>query len=339
MTFYDSIGPLDNQERENKIVRKALTALPEPFLSGLKLKADISLYRYDEKTDTATELIFNTIDENDVVWVVSDIDGWWTLPEPELPDLPRGWGDGSYDAIGRWVNRILTLNGSFLPQVPEDAPTARTKLIDALSVMVKSKSAGYLIVNEPNPSGGFTRRSAKVRLSGTPLITSVNARGRHDFSIGLKAVDPIKYEFVAGDPDGYQIEPISVGAGGGAASVAISNTGNTPVPIIIELSAGFTVSNPEPLSAPRITNATNEQFIDIIKSTPANTRLEIDTYNREVLLVTYDEGVVDNVENGRSNLPIIVDWIYLEPGVNTITLERFPANSTCNIYYKSGWIG
>lgn len=336
-TFYDSVPASANQAEENKIVRKALTNLPEPFLSGLKLNADISLYRYDEKANppTATELIFNTIDENDVVWIATDIDGWWTLPEPEVPDLPRGWGDGSYDAIGRWANRILTLDGSFLPQKPEDAPAARNKLMDALSVMVKTKTAGYLIVNEPDGSGGYTRISAKVRLSGAPSIVSVNARGRHDFSIGLKAVDPVKYEFVAGDPDGYRVMPIT--PVNGIASVPIFNYGNTAVPIIIELSAGFQVTNSSIGSCPRIENFPNK--IDIIRGTDSNVRLEIDTYNREALEVTYDGADVDLVENGRSSLPVIVDWIYLEPGPNTITLARFPANSSCNIYYKSGWIG
>jgi hypothetical protein len=430
-TFYDSVGPTDNQAKENKLVRKALTRLPEPFLSGLKLNQDISLYRYDEKTDTATELILNTIDDNDVVWIASDIEGWWTLPEPEVPDLPRGWGDGSYDAIGRWTNRIMTLVGSFLPQRPEDAPAARDKLLDALSVMVKTKSSGYLIVTDfdqpiqiydaqeqadprtvvfttPNVSGiapgdyvrvsgikydteiqpnaannfnstasGFlvtavepggigvapsvtidrgeklgnytggafpgggtikkivVRISAKVRLSGAPQITSVNARGRHDFSIGLRAVDPVKYEFVSGDPDGYRVIPVT--PINGSASVSVFNYGNTAVPIIIELSSGFEVANSNIGSCPRIENF--PQVIDIIKGTDPDVRLEIDTYNREVLKVTYDGEDVELVENGRASIPVIVDWIYLEPENNTLTFARFPAGSSCNIYYKSGWIG
>jgi len=35
-----------------------------------------------------------------------------------------------------------------------------------------------------------------VRLSGPPNIETVTARGRTEFSIGLRAADPIKYEFL-----------------------------------------------------------------------------------------------------------------------------------------------
>ena len=174
MASYDSVEPTTNQERENKLVNRSLTSLPEPFISGLKLDADIALYR----TSDQSELTLNTIDENNAIWVVSDIDGWWNVPQLELPDLPRGWGDGSYDGIGRWTNRLLTLTGSFLVQDPDDAPAARDKLIEYLSPLVKTDGAGYLIVDE-----GGRRLATKVRLSGPPSIISVNARGRHDFTI------------------------------------------------------------------------------------------------------------------------------------------------------------
>lgn len=358
--FYDSVESTKNQAKENKLVRTALTKYPEPYLSGLKLNADIEI----------NGLTLNTIDANNVVWVVSDIEGWWTLPENELPDLPRGWGDGSYDAIGRWANRILTLNGSFMPQSPEDAPAARNALIEAISLV---KTGGWLIVNEEkyidpsnlsfpsNPSDGDSykptgssvfwiynsstetwipnAKAAYVRLSGVPQIASVNARGRHDFSIGLKAVDPIKYEFVDGHPDGYNSVTITPTAGQGSAT--IENIGNVPVPIVIELSKGFTVVDPED-EPPTITNDANDQSITIIAGTSSTNKLEIDTYNREVLEVQYDTVTpteVVNVSNGRAKVSVLIDWIYLQPGNNQINLTDFPNGSTCTILYRSGWIG
>lgn len=326
MTPYYEPTNLDatSQGEENKLVRTALTKYPEPYLSGLKLNADIEI----------NGLTLNTIDANNVVWVVSDIDGWWTLPENELPDLPRGWGDGSYDAIGRWANRILTLNGSFMPQSPEDAPAARNALIEAVSLI---KTGGWLIVYEDGTDQNG--RAAYVRLSGVPQIASVNARGRHDFSIGLKAVDPIKYEFVDGHPDGYNAVTITPTAGQGSAT--IENIGNVPVPIVIELSKGFTVSDPEN-APPTITNDANDQSITIIAGTSSTNKLEIDTYNREVLEVQYDTvdpNKVVNVSNGRAKVSVLIDWIYLQPGENEITLTDFPSGSTCTILYRSGWIG
>lgn len=273
-----------------------------------------------------------------VVWVVTDIDGWWNLPDSELPDLPRGWGDGSYDAIGRWANRIITLDGTFMPQGPEDASLARNALMEFLSPMVKTTTAIYLIVDEEdldNP-GEVIRKSAKVRLSGTPSITSTNARGRHDFSIGLKAVDPIKYEFVDGDPDGYESTLITVGVSG-AGQGAITNRGNIAVPILLEFSDGLDGSG-----IPTIENTENKDKIELVGGTDANVKLEIDTYNREALEVTYDAvdtELVTNVANGRSNLSVLVKWIYLEPGENVITLTGFQEGETCTIYHRSGWIG
>jgi hypothetical protein len=318
--FYDSpinLNPQDQSE-ENKLVNIALTKLPIPHISGLKLKADIRL----------GDLVLNTIDpETGVVWVCTDINGWWTLPDPELPDLPRGWGDGSYDAKGRWASRLLTLNGSFLTQDPSQVEAARAKLLEAVSLVYRGD---WLVVNEtPVKKGTF------VRLSGRPEINTVSARGRTDFSIGLKAPDPIKYEYIEENEDGYRVEVITPVSG--SAELSIVNEGNISVPIIIELSDGFTVS--DPLASPSITNATTDQEITIIEGTPSTSRLEIDTYNREVLEVTYVSNQVINVANGRAKVSTLIDWIYLEPGENEIALADFPTGSTCTIYYRSGWIG
>ena len=292
----------------------------------MKLEGGIQLWN----PATETGLVLNTIDSNDVAWVVTDIEGWWTLPDPELPDLPRGWGDGSYDAIGRWANRLITLTGSFLPQRPEDAPTARDTLMGYLAPMVKTATAGYLIVTED----GTTKKAAKVRLSGAPSVMSVNARGRHNFTINFKAVDPIKYEFVDGDPDGYVSNTISTSSGSGSAT--LTNSGNTAVPVIIELSANFSI--PDANNPPTITNTTRDEVITIIEGTDSTNKLEIDTYNREVLDVEYSGSTVVSVENGRSKTSVLIDWIYLNPGSNTVTLADFPSGGTATIYYRSGWI-
>jgi hypothetical protein len=341
--FYDSLGTADEQSKENKIVNTALTALPIPYISGLKLNADIEIngltlntiempnpyYVGDTLTTDVTRRVNNFTEA--VVWVVSDIDGWWNLPEPELPDLPRGWGDGSYDAIGRWSNRIMTLSGSFIPQEPGDAPKARNILMNALSPLVKTQGAGYLTAKED----GTLKKGAKVRLSGAPMISSVNARGRHDFSIGLKAVDPVKYEFTDGDPDGYKTQEISSSTSWEA---TITNDGNTAVPIIVEISGVASVSDPD--NPPQITNESGDQTISLVAGVASGHKLEVDTYNREVLDVTYSGGVVSSVANGRSKVTVLTDWIYLNPGANRLYVSNYGdiSSSTWTIYYRSGWI-
>lgn len=307
-----------SQDDENRLVNKALTKYPVPHLSGLKLEADIRL----------ENLVLNTIDENGVVWICTDIDGWWGFPEPQLPDLIRGWGDGSYDARGRWNSRIITLNGTFLTQDPSQVPAARAKLIEAANLVYKG---GLLVVNE-DPA-----KSAFVRLSGTPNVVTTTARGRTEFSIGLRAADPIKYEYVevSINGDGYNTQVFTPSSG--TASATLTNLGNIEVPILIELSQGFTVSNPS--TPPKIRNNKTDQEMSIIGSTVSTNRLEIDTYNREVLDVRYDSGEVVEVSSGRSKISTLSDWIYLEPGDNTIIISNFPAGSSCTIYYRSGWIG
>ena len=176
----------NSQDNENAIVRRALTPVPEPHLTGMKLKADVSL----------GDLVLNTIDSNGVVWVCTDIDGWWGHPDPDIPDVTRGWRDGSYDARGRWQARQLTLNGSFLPHDPSLLPAARDTLIRATSLVY----TGAWLKTQENPT-----RASYVRLSGKPNIATVNARGRTDFSIGLRAADPIKYSWNESDPDGYDL--------------------------------------------------------------------------------------------------------------------------------------
>jgi len=428
MASYDAIQPGVNQTERNRILNRALTRQPDAYLSKIKLYGDIALY----DTANTSELTLNTIDANEVIWVVTDIEGWWNLPEPEMPDLPRGWGDGGYDAVGRYTSRIMTLTGSFLTQSPEDAPVARQTLLQALNPMTKNQGGAYLITTEfetsiavvdaqeqanaqfvtyttnadledgpliavgdriviegiapsdfnkagsgylvtavsdntvtvdrdtdgdytgdPYEIGGLVKKitkrlASKVRLSGTPIINNTNARGRHDFSIGLKAVDPIKYEFVAGDPDGYDVantspsSAASVGSGFDG-SMTITNSGDVAVPIIIEID-GLT-SIPDTTNRPTISkaNLTNPQSITInaTGSVSANHKLEIDTYNREVLDVEYPGGgsTPGETVNGRSKISVLSDWIYLDPGENDIELTNFPSGSTITVYYRSGWIG
>jgi hypothetical protein len=186
-------------------------------------------------------------------------------------------------------------------------------------------------------SGGTVRKklrkAAKVRLSGVPGVVSTNPRGRHDFSVGLKAVDPIKYEFVDGDPDGYVTATINTGS---SWEVTVVNKGNTAVPIIIEISGVTSIADPS--NPPQITNDANSQTISLVGGVASGHKLEIDTYNREALDVTYVGGVATTVVNGRSKLPVIVDWIYLEPGSNRLYVDNPPAGSEWVIYYRSGWI-
>lgn len=385
MSVFDGIGlNAQTQGTENRLVNRALSKLPEPYISGLKLKADISL----------GNLILNTIDSSGVVWVCTDIQGWWQQPDPEFPEFTRGWGDGSYDARGRWAARDMVLTGSFFPQDPAQVAAARDALVAATnlvylgnwlvvretkSVNITAASAElntitapahglsvnspvvyqsigapiggliperiYYVRTAPNANtvtlstavGGTTLdiadffkeasthsfsvpnpKTSYVRISGRPEINTVSARGRTDFSIGLRAADPIKYELVGSNAEDGNVVTITT-------SGTIVNKGNVRVPVLIRVSGAAT-------SNAKITNTTTtpHREINFVQAKSTGSILEIDTYNREVLLDT-----AGTVTNGRQFIETLADWIFLEPGPNTFTAS----GATFQVEYRSGWIG
>lgn len=221
------------QEQENKFVNDALRPMPNPYITGMELNADVIL----------NGLVLNTVDENNVVWVCTGIEGWWTMPDVDMQDIPRGLGDGSYDVNGRYAYRNITLTGSILPPSPSLVPASRDKLVRAIDLVRRN---GWLLTDEKPVRG------SKVRLNGIPSIEVVNARGRIDFNISLKAVDPIKYEWVVGEPEGYQFNTVDLGN-----TVNLVNNGNTNVTAYLTvngfLNGGTTIRN----------NTTNQE-IEII---------------------------------------------------------------------------
>ena len=237
--YFDDI----TQATENKYVNLGLTPLPFPKITGLKLNADVSI----------GGLILNTVDENGVVWICTDIEGWWVHPEPEVRDIPRGWGDGSYDVRGRYQARQITLNGVFLVPDPSYVAQARAKLIKETDLVY----VGDWLRTDESPT-----KASYVRLSGRPEITTVNSRGRTEFSIGLRAADPLKYEWYEGNELGYRSVTV-LGANSGVVGQdgigQVNNTGNAYAPVILEVTGPVT-------GTATIQNNTTNEAITIIGS-------------------------------------------------------------------------
>ncbi len=200
------------QSEENTFVNRSLTKVPYPNITGMELNGDISL----------GSLIFNTVDEDGVVWVCTNITGWWEQPNSEMPDITRGTDDGSYQVNGRYTARYLTLEGVFLPQDKSQIAQARDKLTAASNLVRRGE---WLRANE-----GPTRASF-VRLSGQPTMLTVNSRGRTEFSIGLVAPDPVKYQWNDNDPENGFFE-VSTDEG---VPLVINNIGTADVKCILIL--------------------------------------------------------------------------------------------------------
>jgi hypothetical protein len=225
-----------NQGQKNKLVDTSLTNVYIDHLKGMKLKADIRL----------GDFVFNRIDEYGVVWVVTNVQGWNNLPEVQMQNFDRGWGDGSFVSYGRYGAREITIEGSFLVQdVDTQLEKARERLIKAINLV---KADNWLIMNEATPKG------VRVRLSTAPDITTTNPRGRTDFSFTLIASDPIKYKWDDARDDGYKLVSINNSP---TAYSTIRNEGNTPVPVIFEIIGPTT----GPVS---IFNKTSEDLLGVV---------------------------------------------------------------------------
>lgn len=202
-----------SQAQETEIVNRALSQYRDlNYITGLQLNADVAI----------GDLVFNTIDEDDIVWICTDIDGWWTTASPELPDIPRGFEDGSYDVSGRYSARNLNLTGIFIPQNPTQVGVARDKLLEAINLV--RKGAWLRTSEEPT-------RASFVRLSGQPQIQTTNSRGRTEFSIGLRAGDPIKYKWDDTKADGITVQSIDLATVSPDEfdTITINNEGTAPV--------------------------------------------------------------------------------------------------------------
>lgn len=295
--YFDDI----TQATENKYVNLGLTPLPFPKITGLKLNADVSI----------GGLILNTVDEDGVVWICTDIEGWWVHPEPEVRDIPRGWGDGSYDVRGRYQARQITLNGVFLVPDPSYVAQARAKLI---------KETDLVYVGDWLRTSESPVKASYVRLSGRPEIKTINSRGRTEFSIGLRAPDPLKYEWYEGHELGYRSVTI-LGANSGVSGQdgigQVNNTGNAYAPVVLEVTG--------PVTGPAtIQNNTTGEAITIIGS-----------LRGFLTLTVSNKALTDNVATLTTSAPhglLAGDEIYVS-GVDstfngTFTVLSVPTTST-----------
>jgi hypothetical protein len=315
---------LYNQAQENAYIDRGLIPLPYPNLTGMKLQADIVLGNF----------VFNTIDEYGVVWVVTDLEGWWTPPAADMPDISRGYGDGSYDFQGRYLARDLTLEGVFITGDPELVEAARDRLIAAVNLVYQ----GTWLVTGVGP-----KRASFVRSSGDFEIETVTARGRTEFSIGLRAADPIKYEWNESEPDGYTVVEIPAKniISGESGIQTITNVGNYDVPVYLEVVGPVT-------SPATIFNRTREELILVVSGIRG--RLGSVIENKELTLVesnlkdvaTLTTRTAHNFQAGDEIIIEGVDstfdgtfFISSIPSSTTFTYEIENVSSTFNIIQKS----
>lgn len=295
------------QAQETNIVNTSLTALPTPVFTGLKLNQDIILNNFT----------FNTVDDYGVLWVITNIKGWWNPPAPEMPDIKRGWDDGIYDVKGRFNARDLTLEGSILVPSPSMMPDARRRLVKAITLV---RTGAWLKTNESPTKASY------VRLSGEPQFETVNARGRVDFSIGLRSADPIKYSWNSADPDGYTTVAIP------AKSTSPSRTGLATATNVGDYEVSCYISVLGPLTGPaNIVNTTTNEAITIVGSLRGLTTKTVNTKAISNSLATIGtttaHGLVIGDSVTISGMGYPYDGVQIIDGVPTTTSFQFVISS------------
>lgn len=135
------------------------------------------------------DLPLNYIDDNGCKWMVEDVDGWWELPAPEIPDDSRPYSDdGDYYVSGRYAVRVITIKGRIIPPATANRQVV-TDARDRLNSTLNSvrKTLVFKVMEPRHP------KQANVQINSIPTM-SINDMDNHvEFNIQFKASDPRKY--------------------------------------------------------------------------------------------------------------------------------------------------
>jgi len=141
-------------------------------------------------------LLLNHRDRNGTIWLCTGIEGWWTLPPSELPDVPKPYWDGSMLTTGRYLVRTITVSGCFIPQDPSLVWYNRDALIRCSSIV---RGVGLLAMCG-NQSPEITldhplldpAKMAIIQMADVPLIETTKPNGFTQFSLSFRCVQPTK---------------------------------------------------------------------------------------------------------------------------------------------------
>lgn len=135
------------------------------------------------------DIPLNYIDENGCMWMIQDVDGWWELPPPEIPDDTRPYSDdGDYYVSGRYAARTVTIKGRIIPPVTANRQVV-TDARDRLSSTLNSvrKTLVFKVMEPRYP------KQANVQINSVPTMVINDYNNHVEFTIQFKASDPRKY--------------------------------------------------------------------------------------------------------------------------------------------------
>lgn len=260
------------------------------------------------------DVALNAIDDNSVAWIITDLDGWWGLPDVEVPDDPRPFAqDGSYYTTGRYTARTISMKGYILPLdgVSSKAVTSRNAFNRALNLV---RARTQLKVREQGLD-----KVALVQISSRPLVRISQASGLLEFDIALKATDPLKYA----DASKYYNVGLEVSTPGRTYDRVFDfSYGGAPTTNVIEVvNDGSYASYPEftitgPVLNPTIEHVNTGQELEFKTQITIGEPMTVRPLTKQVLV----QG-----ENRRNTLTPSSKWFPMYPGTNLI---RFTGTQT-----------
>ena len=145
-------------------------------------------------------LLLNHRDENNTLWLCTGIDGWWTLPPSEIPDVPKPFWDGSLLTTGRYLSRAITISGCFIPPDPSlvwynrNALLQVAALVRGVGLLAMCGNETDVLNHEMTPSDPFLDppKMTIIQTGDVPLIDTTRTNGFTQFSLSFRAVNSTK---------------------------------------------------------------------------------------------------------------------------------------------------
>ena len=256
------------------------------------------------------DIPLNNIDENGCKWMIEDVNGWWELPPPEIPDDSRPYSDdGDYYVSGRYAVRTITIKGRIIPPTPNNrivAADARDRLSSTLNAV--RKTLVFKVMEPRHP------KQANVQISAVPTM-EINDMDNHvEFTIQFKASDPRKYSEelhnvssqLAGLMSGGRRYPrqfyYTYGEVPDDGTIHATNNGNYHTHGVIRISG--------PITNPSLLHVESNKYLKFNIVLGVDDFLDVNLRARTVRL--------NGKQFKRSSLTTDSSWFVLEPGNNSI---------------------
>lgn len=233
---------------------------------------------------------FEAPDEDDVLWLFDEVDGWFDGPSVEVDSQARVISHGMFGQVGRRGGRTITVNGNMVAPTREQAGDA----IDRLTSVLAGGEFGAFEFYDSDQ--GY--RWAPVQLAATPDLdwsTEKHVRFQLQFlapdayrygqtstaSVGFAAASGSGLIFDLFSPDGV----LDFGPLPDFGVVTVQNPGTAAASPI------FVVTGPAPDGGFAITDVSSGKRISFLGSVPDGSALTLDASTGSVLL----DGVADRL--------------------------------------------